>query len=239
MKEVPTKNNLEILVNHIYIDRALSGTSIGPRSSLQELIKTAISGNALFNCVLIYDTSRLARNTREVLQIVEEFSMMNIQCHFVSQNFNSGEESSPEILAIHRMFNALYSRELAKKVRRGMIGQINRGYYVGSRLFGYTSVPIHTHKKDAHGNFEVEGYRLEINPTEAKIVKLVFKLFAEKEWSAKKIANYLNTKMINNKWPAPTYSTYSTYWTYNTISGSKKNYFGILNKSYTSRIYME
>jgi hypothetical protein len=125
------------------------------------------------------------------------------------------------------MVDSLYSRELAKKVRRGMEGQIDRGFYVGSRLFGYRAVPVYTGKKDSHGILEVAGYRLEIDPKEAKVVEFIFEHFADKEWSAKKIANYLNQQIIDNNWPYP---PYRKDWTYNTITGSKKQFRGILNR---------
>src|SRR5262249_39712405 len=70
---------------------------------------------------------------------------------------------------------------IAKKVKRGLAGQMDRGFSTGARQYGYRKVvvPDDSGKKDAHGHPVSIGTRIEVNPSEAKIIRRIFEWAAE------------------------------------------------------------
>ena len=68
IKEYCNFNNFEVI--DIYADRGISGKSMN-RPELQRMLKDANEGH--IDCVMVYKTNRLARNTSDLLKIVEDF----------------------------------------------------------------------------------------------------------------------------------------------------------------------
>ena len=62
-----------------------------------------------------------------------------------------------------------------------MTGQLERGFATGSSHFGYPSanIPDPTGKRDNHGQAAMLGARLEIDESEAAIIRRVFEWYAD------------------------------------------------------------
>lgn len=225
-REFATSKGWHILEEHIYFDKAVSGRSIAPREGFNALLKIAIGKNPPFQYILVDDTSRVARNTREALEIFEELTARNIFVYYVSQGIDTNKETAHEMITLHGMVDSLYLRELGKKTLRGLEGRVLAGFSGGGRHYGYRSRPIYSDKTDRYGNKEAIGYALKIDPTEAATVVRIFKLFGEKKWSAKRIVNKLNQELKETGEPKP---PRGEYWCVSTILGSKKAFRGILN----------
>ena len=60
-------------------------------------------------------------------------------------------------------------------------GQLERGFATGSSHFGYPSanIPDPTGKRDNHGQAAMLGARLEIDESEAAIIRRVFEWYAD------------------------------------------------------------
>ena len=151
-REFATAKGWEILKNHIYYDKAISGSSLAPRESFKRLLEIATSGSAPFDYIIVDDTSRVARNTREALEVFEELTFRNVFVYYVSQGIDTQKETAPEIITLHGMVDSLYIRELAKKTHRGIEGQMLKGYSTGGKIYGYKSKPIYSGKNDPYGN---------------------------------------------------------------------------------------
>ena len=63
-------------VTDIYADRGISGKSMN-RPELQRMLKDANEGH--IDCVMVYKTNRLARNTSDLLKIVEDLHKQNVE----------------------------------------------------------------------------------------------------------------------------------------------------------------
>jgi hypothetical protein len=85
----------------------------------------------------------------------------------------------------------LYLEDLGDKTHRGLAGRLERGLSAGGRTFGYRSVPL---AADAGGK-RGQAARVEVNPTEAAIVRRVFQEYAAGR-SMKTIAHRLNTDRV-------------------------------------------
>ena len=102
------------------------------------------------------------------------------QCPLEELALDSDSEQADALVAVHGLIDSLYLKELAKKVQRGLIGQHERGFATGSKTYGYRTIPVPdaSGRKDPRGQPVLEGYRIEVDPPEADVVRQIF------EWAA-------------------------------------------------------
>ena len=178
-KEYAARNDLKIVKE--YCDRAKSGTN-SKRPALQEMLREAETG--AFDVVLVYQYDRFSRNRRESLN--NEFILQTLGVKLVSINERIDEEDSSSVI-IKGMFESLaeyYSKDLSRKVKRGIKESIiHRKSIGGVRWLGY--------KTDAEMKFYIDE-------SEAETVRLIFNMRATGH-HAEEIADYLNSKAIKNK----------------------------------------
>ncbi len=113
-----------------------------------------------------------------------------------------------------------YIEDLREKTRRGMLGQVKRGFAVGGRAFGYRSEPVFNAEHQVVGSHRV------VDADEAKVVRRIFEMYAG-GMSPKIIARRLNAEHIAP--PRTSRGRRPLGWTPTTISGSSKRAFGILS----------
>lgn len=225
-REFAMAKGWKISEDQIYFDKALSGTSTAPREAFTEMMKIAISGECPFQKILVDDTSRVARNTREALNVFYLVTFYGIHVCYVSQGIDTSHETAEEMITIHGLVDAIYIKNLARETHRGIEGQVLKGYSGGGRRYGYRSEPVFNGKVDIYGMPEADGYKLKIIAEEAETVVRIFKFFGEDGYSAKKIVNVLNreVKLSGNPKP-PT----GQYWSVSSLLGSARTGRGILN----------
>ena len=175
---------LVILEEHVYADEAMSGVG-SDRPAFQRMMRAAISPARPFEAILVDDTSRLSRNTEEMLGILRRLNSAGIQLIAVSQGIDSNDDQADVLVTVHGMVDSLYVKELAKKTHRGLEGLVLRGLSAGGRCFGYATVSVG----------EGSSKRLIVNGAEAAIVRRVFEMSASGV-SLKKIAWTLNAERI-------------------------------------------
>lgn len=199
-REFATRQGWALLDEHTYTDEAVSATS-AERAGLQRLLAAATSTPRPFDCILIDDTSRLSRKLSDALRIFEQLSFANIRLVFVSQGIDTGSEQAEVLLATHGIVDSLYIRELAKKVHRGMEGRALAGLHTGGRCFGYRRVPIEDPTRtDSYGRPLIVGVRLEVDESEAAVVRRIFEMYAGGH-SLKKITFRLNAEGVSSPQP--------------------------------------
>ena len=94
------------------------------------------------------------------------------------------------------LMNQQFLKDLAKHVRRGMVGQVLKGYHGGGRTYGYKLVPEYSKtEKDPYGQPARIGSRLTIDREQARIVKRIFQDFAD-GMSPVKIVEALNREGV-------------------------------------------
>jgi DNA invertase Pin-like site-specific DNA recombinase len=148
------------------------------RDGFQEMVGYCKT-NRDVRAVIVYDTSRFARNRYDAALYKRDMEKSEIRVHYASQHI----EDTPEgkfLEGILEVFDEHYSLRLAVVVKRGMAESAKRGNWVGGPPYGYrvTRTP--------------EGKRkLEIEPKEAEAVRLVYELF-DKGFGCKTIAQKLN-----------------------------------------------
>jgi DNA invertase Pin-like site-specific DNA recombinase len=234
-RNLAASKNWEILEDHIYYDKAQSGANFDSRAGFKKMISVVMSGNCPFDKILVDDTSRIARNTKEALDVFALLRFYNIDVYYVSQGIDTSHEAAEEMITINGLIDSLYLRNLAKETHRGIEGQILKGYSGGGRRYGYRSEPVFNGKVDIYGNPKADGYRLKINVEEAEVVTRIFRLFGDEGYSAKKIVNILNRELIKGGMPKP---PMGGFWSVSTILGSRPAGRGILNNElYIGKYY--
>lgn len=164
-------------VTDIYADRGISGKSMN-RPELQRMLKDANEGH--IDCVMVYKTNRLARNTSDLLKIVEDLHKQNVEFFSLSERMEVNTSSGKLMLQILASFSEFERNNIVENVFMGQTRRAQEGYYQGNLPLGYDKIPDSKHE-------------LMINQHEANIVKYIFESYA-KGHGYRRIANALNYK---------------------------------------------
>ncbi|MEX6013246.1 cassette chromosome recombinase CcrB [Mammaliicoccus sciuri] len=164
-------------VKDIYADRSISGKSMN-RPALQRMLHDANKGH--IDCVMVYKTNRLARNTSDLLKIVEDLHKQNVEFFSLYERMEVNTSSGKLMLQILASFSEFERNTILENIYTGQHQRALEGYYQGNLPLGYNNIP--DNKKD-----------LMINQHEANIVKYIFESYA-KGHGYRKIANALNHK---------------------------------------------
>jgi site-specific DNA recombinase len=194
-KQFAARDGIEVLENHIYFDEAQSG-SIRARSGLEAL--KAAAEDKQFEVLLVDDSSRLSRDNQHFNTLLCLFQFWGISLISVSDGLDMREEHAKVAYQFRGIINELYLTDLKKKTHRGQMGQVLRGFSVGSRGYGYTTVPEGEAKYDKKGRLRAEGFKLVLVPEEARIIQRIYRDFIDGK-AVTKIAKALNDEKVPTK----------------------------------------
>lgn len=171
------RHNLEVL--EVYTDD-ISATS-DRRPGFQRLIKDAEEKK--FQVILVDQMDRFARNRGDAIYYKARLKKYKVELIFVSDNLISGDDDDFLREAFSEVLGEYYSKDLAKKVRRGQIQALKNNYHpCGNPPLGYLSIPTGTHKK------------LIPDPVKASIIKELFTLAAAGKTMAE-LMNFMNASL--------------------------------------------
>ncbi|WP_445489213.1 recombinase family protein [Niallia sp. 03133] len=177
------RNHCEMLGKTIveeYIDKGISGKSINGRNGLKRLLEDAKKGK--FNEVIVWKISRLARNTIDLLKIVEELHKNNVIFRSYSENFETETPMGKFALQMMGAVAELERNTIVDNVKLGMTQRAKEGKWNGGSMLGYAS-------KDKE---------LIIIEEEANLVRYIFDLYISGK-GYKAIANTLNHEGYKTK----------------------------------------
>ena len=160
-----------------YTDRGISGKTT-QRPELQRMLKDAKENK--LDCIMVYKTNRLARNTSDLLSIVEKLYKLNVEFFSLTEKIEIATSTGKLMLQILASFSEFERNTIVENVYNGQRQRAIEGYYQGNLPLGYDKIP--DSKKE-----------LMINQHEAHIVKYIFESYA-KGHGYRKIANALNHK---------------------------------------------
>ena len=163
-----------------YVDDGYSGTNFN-RPGFQRMMEDARAGR--IRSIVIKDFSRFGRDYLEVGNYLEKIlPILGIRIISINDGFdsiNSSGFTGGMSVALKNMLNAMYSRDLSRKVRSAMTTHAKNGEYMPAfPKYGYMKDP-----EDKH--------HLIIDPEAAEIVKLIFTMAADGKTKGQ-IARYLN-----------------------------------------------
>jgi site-specific DNA recombinase len=144
-----------------------------------------------FDSVVIYSTSRLARDLFHALAFERELARAGVQVYY---SVAAGDQTSPEGRLMRHMFQALDQFEvekLGREVRRGQMENTRQGYRNGGRApYGYL-LAREPHPDPRRARSGDHKTRLEPDPEQAPVIVEIFERYLA-GWGFKEIANHLN-----------------------------------------------
>lgn len=177
LEEYSNKHGYEFI--GIYSDAGLSGRNTN-RPQLQQLIKDG--EKKLFDIVLVWKISRISRNLKDLLTIVEELEKHEIALISCTEPFDTSTHLGKAFLQILGTFAELERNTLAENVKMSLMDNAKKGKWNGGIVYGYDVL---------------EG-ELRINQQEAEVVREIFSLYLE-GLGYQRIMKQLNNKDIPTK----------------------------------------
>ena len=157
-----------------YIDEGISGTSTKKRDEFNRMIRDAKAG--LFDFIITKEISRFSRSTLDSIKYTQELLEHNVGVFFQNDNINTLDTDSEFRLVIMAGVAQDEVRKLSERLKFGFRQAVKNGHVLGNdKLYGYD-------KKDCV---------LTINEEEAKLVRIVFDLYANHRYGTRKISQEL------------------------------------------------
>ncbi|WP_346879905.1 recombinase family protein [Clostridium sp. UBA3061] len=116
----------------VYSDRGISGKSIKGRPALKEMLKD--SEEKKFDIVITWKINRIARNTLELLQIVDLLEKNGIAFKSYFENFETETPMGKFSLQMMGVVGELERGTIAQNVKMGMLGRAREGCWSGNIL---------------------------------------------------------------------------------------------------------
>ncbi len=210
-----------------YEDRALSGTT-AQRPGYQAMLDDAKAKK--FDILVVDDLSRLTRDEAEVINTRRRLTFWGVRLVTVCDGIDTNQKGHKLQASFKGIMNEVFIDDLKDKIKRGMVGQAEKCYWQGGRVYGYKLVPeLHPTKTDPYGNPARIGTRLEIDPEQATWVRWIFERYVE-GMSPWKIVDELNRRAV----PAPGASYRRHYqrapsWSAAALHGDLSRGTGLLN----------
>jgi DNA invertase Pin-like site-specific DNA recombinase len=164
-------------VTHRYQDKAISGTKdANGRPGYKQMLADAKAN--MFDVVLVDDFSRLSRDTIEAERARRRFVHWGVRLIGVSDGIDTAQEGHELLSGVKSLVNQTFIKDIRGKIKRGMVGQAERCFWNGGRVYGYRLVPVlDSTKLDCYGNPAKIGTRLEKDHDQAKWIKWIFEQY--------------------------------------------------------------
>lgn len=191
-----------------YSDEGKSGLNIEGRDALVRMIDDVRSGNAPFECILVYDVSRWGRFQDADESAYYEFScrQAGMEVHYCAEQFeNDGSPFSTIVKGVKRAMAGEYSRELSAKVFQGACRLIRLGYKQGGTAgYGLRRMLVDVSGKQKgllaigeHKSIQTDRVVLVPGPDdEVADVRWMFHAFVHEDRTEGEIAAILNARGV-------------------------------------------
>jgi site-specific DNA recombinase len=163
--------NIEIF--DIYKDLGISGKETKNRPGLKRMLQDA--RRVKFNMILVWKISRLSRNLKDLLLILDDLEKSNIVFSSYSEKFDTSTAVGKMTLQLLGSIAEFERNTIIDNVKLGLQEYANKGGKTGTVL-GYDN----------------QNKQLVINTMEAEIVKLIYRLYTVARMSMSDIAKHLN-----------------------------------------------
>jgi len=141
----------------MFKDEGISAyASADKRTGFMSMIKVAKDTDVTF--ILVHKLDRFSRNREESIIFKSLLKKHNVQVKSITENFDPDTPSGFLFEGIIEVMNQFYSMNLGMETRKGMVENVQRGYWNGGvPPYGYTKIDVEgrgdrTHKKLALGD---------------------------------------------------------------------------------------
>jgi site-specific DNA recombinase len=180
LREFATRKGYRVVKE--FVDEAESGRTAA-RPAFREMVSLVRRPQKPFDVILVWKYSRFARSREDSIVYKTMLRKKGIQVISITEPF----EDTPTGRLLEAMIESLdefYSANLGEEITRGLRESASRGFYLHSRPpYGYRKVKVRDGNK--------ERPRLEVEPSQAKVVSSIFDGVLQGE-GLKEIAKKLN-----------------------------------------------
>ncbi len=216
LRQYATRNNYT--VSEIFNDRAISG-AVADRPGYQRMMQAAKRRE--FDTVIVEHQDRLWRDQAEMHAALKRLRFWGVRVLSVATGTDLTDPKTGRALATIAGLQAeMFLQDLSDKTRRGMEGQVSRGFSAGGRPYGYRL------ERHEDGEGKRKNSRLVIDEAEAQVVRRIFEM-RKAGMTRRPIARKLNEEGVAPPWPKR--GQKQRGWTPNTIEGDRRRLLGILN----------
>lgn len=151
----------------VFSDAAKSGASLN-REGFERLMRAVRERPRRIDAIVVEDMSRVTRDLADATQLFRELRFLEVPLIGVADGVDTSGKEAKVTFTVKSLLSDMYLDELSDKTRRGLEGRALAGRSTGGLPLGYRSVP----EQDELGR--VSGYRIEIDPDTAAIVRRIF-----------------------------------------------------------------
>jgi DNA invertase Pin-like site-specific DNA recombinase len=176
-----------------YSEKGVSGYKVSAkeRDAIQEIQKETLAGT--FDILLVFMFDRLGRRDDETPFVVEWFAKNGIEVWSAQEGQQRFDTHVDKLMNYIRYWQASgESLKTSVRVTTRLSQMTEEGLYTGGSVpYGY--------RLAQNGRINKKGkavYDLEIEPTEAEIVRLVFDMYVNEGYGAQRLSKYLYAKGI-------------------------------------------
>lgn len=192
----------------IYADEGITGTSVDKREDFKRLMADCRRG--LVDRILVKSISRFARNTTECLEAIRELKALGVGVHFEKENIDTATMSGEMMTTLFASFAQAESESISSNMRWSYQRRMQSGTFITCKApFGY----------------RLRNGTLEIEESEAEIIRLIFDLYLSGH-SIAAIATEITDLGIPSRDGTP-------YWQYSTI------YYMLQNERYAGNALLQ
>lgn len=175
------RRNPQYQLVDVYADEGITGTSMEKRDDFHRLLRDCKKG--LIDRIIVKSISRFARNTEELLAVLRMLSGIGVSVYFEENGIDTAMMNSEMIVTFPGMAAQQESVAISKNMRWSYKKRMEAGKF-------NCCAP-------AYGFSFVDG-RMEINETEAAVVRRIFSLYLQ-GLGKQNIANILNAEGIRRQ----------------------------------------
>lgn len=176
----------------VYRDEGKSGTTLD-RPALKDLLEYCQQENKV-GAVLVQETDRLARNTKDHLTIKAMLQKAEVRLVSVAQPMLDDSPEGNMIDTILASVNQFQSDINSRKTKKGLQERFDEGWWPGWVPLGYLNVPV----DESHGGRKAKKIVVE-DPDRWTLIQQGFKLYLTGNYSVDEINDILYRKGLKSK----------------------------------------
>ena len=146
----------------IYTDEGVTGTSTKKREGFTRMIKDALAGK--IQLIITKSVSRFARNTVDCLTTIRKLKAAGVECYFEKEGIWTLDSAGELLITVLSSISQEEARSISENTTWGQ----RKSFADGKARVPY---------KRFLGYDRGEDGNLVVNPEQAKVVKLIYKLF--------------------------------------------------------------
>ena len=165
-----------------YVDEGISGTSTKKRDSFNRMIADAKAGR--FDFIITKEISRFSRSTLDSIKYTQELLEHDVGVLFQNDNINTLDADSEFRLVVMAGVAQDEVRKLSERLKFGFRQAIKNGHVLGNdKLWGY----------------DKKNCVLTVNEEEARVVRRVFDLYANRKMGLRRISQTLYDEGVTSR----------------------------------------